>query len=278
MVTGLYILFDDPSARAQAIDAVNAAFPALEGLTSQAVEGARDVAAVGSIIAIIGFGWAASGLYLSLTRAMERFFPGERVSGALARVVGVLLVLLVIVGVVAAVFVAGVVTVVADALEFDAEWLLAILGGTVTLALATGLTYGIYRVMPSAPPAPGSARLPALLVGTAIGLMTLLYGLISPWLVSGFEAFGVAAAVFVALVWLRLGFMAMMYGAALASYRDHVALAARHGSLEPDATATRYILDSAAERAALGARTSAEVIEAEAEAAAAAPPTTDTAD
>jgi uncharacterized BrkB/YihY/UPF0761 family membrane protein len=181
-----------------------------------------------------------------------------------ARLVGMLLVLLVIVGVVAAVFVSGVLTVVARALAIDAELVLTVAGGTITFALATGLTYGIYRVMPSAPPAPRSARLPALLVGTAIGLMTLLYGLISPWLVSGYQMFGVAASVFVALVWLRVVFLAMMLGAAMASYRDHVAIAVRRGLAEPDAAATRYVLELEAERAAQGARASAEALAREA--------------
>ena len=49
--------------------------------------------------------------------------------------------------------------------------------------------------------------------------MTLFYGLLSPWLVSSFAAFGVMASVFVALVWLRIVFLAMAYGAAMASHR-----------------------------------------------------------
>ena len=267
VVAGLTLIFDDPSAREDAIDLIIEAFPALQGLSEPAIDGATqitaldgatEVAAIGSIVAIIGFAWAASGLYLNLTRAMERFFPGERMSGMLARLFGILLVLLVIVGVVAAVFVSGVLTVVARALAIDAELVLTVAGAAITFALATGLTYGIYRVMPSAPPAPSSARLPALLVGATIGVMTLFYGIISPWLVSGFQMFGVAASIFVALVWLRVVFLAMMLGAAMAGYRDHVAIAVKRGLEDPDAAATRHVLELEAERAAEGARASAE--------------------
>ncbi len=62
--------------------------------------------------------------------------------------------------------------------------------------------------------------MPAVLVGLAVGLLTLLYGLISPWLVSSFQALGAMASVFVALLWLRLVFMAILLGAAMARYRD----------------------------------------------------------
>jgi uncharacterized BrkB/YihY/UPF0761 family membrane protein len=250
IIAGIFLLIDDPQFRQEAIELINSAFPAFTGFTDSAIEGARSVAAAGGVIAIIGFAWGASGLYLNLTRAMERFFPGTRVSGALARVLGVLLVVLVIVGVVAAVFVAGILTVFAQALELDAEWLISVIGAIVTLALATGLVYGIYRVMPANPPSSHSARVPAILVGIAIALMTLLYSVISPWLVSGFQMFGVMASFFVALVWLRLVFLTMVYGAAMARYRDFVLAAREIGETDPDRYATEYAVAQEAERAA----------------------------
>ncbi|MFV2064682.1 MAG: YhjD/YihY/BrkB family envelope integrity protein [Chloroflexota bacterium] len=243
VMLGLSLLIDDPSVRQEAIDIVNRAFPALEGVTEPAVAATRQIATIGSLFALIGFAWGASGLYLNLTRAMERFFPGERVSGMLARVLGVLIVVLVIVAVLAVVIVAGVLTVVTRALGVDAQWVLTVAGGVLALALATGLAYGIYRVMPANPPTAHSARLPALAVGIVIAAMTLFYGLISPWLVSGFAAFGVMASVFVALVWLRVVFMAMIYGAAAARYRDYVAMARHLGESEPDDAATRHIIE-----------------------------------
>ena len=249
VVAGIFLLVDDPQLRQDAVDLLAEAFPAFAGITDTAVQGANELAAVGGVIALLGFFWGASGLYLNLTRAMERFFPGERVSGLLARVVGALLVVGIIVGVLAAVFVAGVVTVIARALELDTEWILAAAGALGTLLIATAIAYGIYRVMPANPPAARSARLPAALVGVAIALMTLLYSVISPWLVSGLEAFGVMASVFVALVWLRVVFMAMVYGAAMARYRDFVAAAAILGEAEPDAYATARALAQEADRA-----------------------------
>jgi uncharacterized BrkB/YihY/UPF0761 family membrane protein len=249
VVAGIFLLVDDPQFRNDAIELLSDAFPAFAGVTDTAVEGANDLAAVGGIIAIIGFLWGASGLYLNLTRAMERFFPGERVSGAFARVMGVLLVVLIIVGVLAAVLVAGVVTVVARALALDTEWILTVASAAATLLIAAGIVYGIYRVIPANPPAAHSARLPAVLVGGAIAAMTLFYGVISPWLVSGFQAFGVMASVFAALVWLRVVFMAMVYGAAMARYRDFVAAAEALGETDADVFATHYALEQEEDRA-----------------------------
>lgn len=257
VVAGIFLLVDDPQFRQEAVQLVNDAFPAFTGVTDSAVEGAGGMAAIGGVIATIGFLWGASGLYLDLTRAMERFFPGARVSGVLARVMGVLLVMLIIVGVLVAVFVAGVVTVVARALALDAEWILTVSSAAATLLIATGLVYAVYRIVPSNPPAPHSARRPAILVGVAIAAMTLLYSVISPWLVSGFQAFGVMASAFAALVWLRVIFLAMVYGAAMARYRDFVAAAAVLGNTEPDSFATQHAIaqeEARAQREVEGAR------------------------
>ncbi len=156
---------------------------------------------------------------------------------------------LIIVGVLAAVFVAGVVTVVARALQLDSEWILTVASPMATLAIASGIVYGIYRGIPANPPTSHSARLPAIMVGVAIAAMTLLYGVISPWLVSGFQAFGVMASVFVALVWLRVVFLAMVHGAAMARYRDFVAAATVLGEAAPDAYAMRYAIEQEEDRA-----------------------------
>ncbi len=248
VITGVFFLVDDPRFRQDVIDFLSEAFPAFSSFTDTAVESAHELAAFGGIVALIGFFWGASGLYLNLTRAMERFFPGERVSGVLARVLGVLLVFLMIIGVLAAVILAGVATVVARALGLDSEWLLALGGALGTFAISALIVYGIYRIVPSNPPDAGSARLPAALVGTAIALMTLLYGLLSPWLVSGFQAFGVMASVFVALIWLRVVFLAMIYGAAQARYRDFTLAAKLLGESEPDLRATHYVMELEAAR------------------------------
>jgi hypothetical protein len=57
------------------------------------------------------------------------------------------------------------------------------------------------------------------------------------------------ASVFVALVWLRVVFLTLVYGAAMARYRDYVAAARTLGETDADAYATRYALEQEAARA-----------------------------
>lgn len=213
-------LIDDPVVRADAILLLGDAFPAFKDVAGPALDGAGELAAAGSVVAIATFAWAASGLYVSLTRAMERFFPGQRVGTVLARIGGVAVVVLIVVAILAAVLLGGVVTVIAGALGLDENRALAVVGGLGALAGAACLTYAAYRIIPAAPPSRRAAIYPAVLVGIVIGLMTILYGVISPWLVSGYQMYGVLASVFVALVWLRVVFMAMVYGAAMARHMD----------------------------------------------------------
>ena len=149
----LNVLIEDPQLRADAVDLLAEAFPAAESLVRPAVESATGYAGLGAVVALATFAWGASGLYLSLTRAMERFFPGEPVSGVVARVLGMLLVALIIAGALAALVVSGVVTVIARALAIDVVWLHGVVGGLLTLAGATALTYGTYRLLPTAPQA-----------------------------------------------------------------------------------------------------------------------------
>ena len=71
---------------------------------------------------------------------------------------------------------------------------------------------------------------------------SLLYSVLSPWLVSSFQTFGAVASVFTALVWLRTVFLAMTYGAAMTRYRDMASAASILGEAEPDVAATEYLL------------------------------------
>ena len=67
------------------------------------------------------------------------------------------------------------------------------------------------------------------------------------------------ATVFVALVWLRVVFLAMVYGAAMARYRDYVLAARLLGEARPDAVATQHALDEEQRRARREMEASAEV-------------------
>ena len=71
------------------------------------------------------------------------------------------------------------------------------------------------------------------------------------------------ASVFVALVWLRLVFMAMIYGAAAARYRDQVALAVHLGHGNPHRAATQRLRSEEMARAKAEVQASSHVDEVE---------------
>jgi uncharacterized BrkB/YihY/UPF0761 family membrane protein len=254
---------EDPTRREQALSWVVTALPMFEDVASSAVLRADRTAAIGGLVAFMGFFWGASGFYLNLTRAAERFFPGKRKSGARTRLVGVLLVLLIIAAVIAAVTGVTLLDVLAEQFGIDVRILLSATAVVAVLLLVIGLVYGVYRVLPANPPTAHSARAPALAAGLFIAALTLFYNLASPWLVASFETFGVMASVFVALVWLRLVFMAMIYGAAATRYRDQVALAVHLGHTNPQRAATQRLRSEEMARAKAELEASQRVAEVE---------------
>jgi len=123
VIAGLFLLIDDPQLRQDAVELLDEAFPAFAGITDTAVEGARDLAAVGGDRGSLGLPVGRQRPLSQPAAGDGALFPGERVSGLLARVAGVLLVLVLIVGVLAAVLMAGVLTLVARVLDTDARHL-----------------------------------------------------------------------------------------------------------------------------------------------------------
>ena len=105
------------------------------------------------------------------------------------------------------------------ALEFTGKrfvrlWPLVAVGAAWLVCLAC------YLLLPVRPPHWRAALVPAIVAGTAIGLLTSLFGVLAPMLAGGFTSLGVIASVFIALVWLNWLFQALLLGAAYARHRD----------------------------------------------------------
>ena len=83
------------------------------------------------------------------------------------------------------------------------------IGGLIVLIL---VVLAIYLLIPAAPPSWRAALPAAILAGLGIGLLTQLFGLLTPWLVGGLLAFGVIATVFAALIWLNLSYQMLCMG------------------------------------------------------------------
>ena len=177
-----------------------------------------------SIIGVIGFIWGASGFYGSLDTAMRRLFPGGVARGAVEqRIRGVIAVLALVGAALASVLATGLLSVLERLLPVAGEVAgPRVLSVAVTLPVFAFVVWLAYVIVPTAGPGPRLALLPALATGGVIAILTSLFGVLAPLLVGQLAGIGLLAAVFTALIWMRLVFELLIYGGAWARVRrDH---------------------------------------------------------
>ncbi|MBA3959976.1 MAG: YihY/virulence factor BrkB family protein [Chloroflexi bacterium] len=237
MIGLLGFLMGDP-ARAQEIveslvDRVPAVADFADAILDQLVAGRGAF----SVVGIIGVAWGASGFYGSLDEAMRRLFPGGAPRSIVEqRIRGVVAVFGLVGAALAAVTATSVVSLL-DAVLVLPEGIesvrlistLLMIGVFILVVLFT------YLVVPTSGPPFRSALLPALLAGTGIGLTTALFSVLAPFLVGRLSGLGLLATVFGALVWLRLVFQMLIYGAGWARIRrDRARRKVTMPTLDPD--------------------------------------------
>lgn len=221
LVSILVILVDDQATRDQVIAWVIERVPPLEEVATNIVNNLANGARVGSIVGFIGFVWGASGFYLAIDGATNRFFPARRGRDPImGRVRGVVAVAVVVLAVLGAFATSAAASFVSTVLELHLDGLLPILSPLVAIVIAWAVCLACYLLVPVQPPSWRAALRPAIIAGTAIGLLTSFFGALAPFLVQGFTGLGLIASVFIALVWLNWLFQAMLLGAAYARARD----------------------------------------------------------
>jgi membrane protein len=238
-VSLLGVLVEDAATRAQLIGALVDQLDPIEQLSTTVIDNLAGTGRTGTIIGVLALLWGASGFYGALQGAMQRMFPGPRSRDVLqTRIRGVLAVVLILAGMLVAVVSVFVLPILSawltdrclDLESLDVPLLrqacqvdVADVGPFVAVAASVGVASLAALIVYIAVPPDGAslrqAAVPAVIVGTAIGLLTSLFGLIAPFLVQQWLALGVVGSVFVALVWLNLVFQALLYGAALARLR-----------------------------------------------------------
>jgi membrane protein len=217
----LIILVDDVQTRADVIAWVIERVPPLESVATSIVNNLANGARVGSVVGFVGFLWGASGFYLAIDGAINRFFPARRGRDpVMGRIRGVIAVAVVVVAVLAAFATSTALSFVVTFLHIRADGLLPFLSPLVAVVAAWFVCLACYLLLPVQPPAWRSAVPPALIAGTAIGLLTSLFGALAPFLVAGFTGLGLIASVFIALVWLNWMFQAVLLGASYARQLD----------------------------------------------------------
>jgi membrane protein len=213
----LVLIVDDPEARASAIDWIVDSVPPLADVAKQIVDNLANSARVSSIVGFVGFLWGASGFYMALDGALNRFFPARRGRDAIMGRVRSMVAVLLLVG---GVLVAFVTSTILAGFVVPLRGLSPILSPLIAVGVASGVCLACYRLVPISPPPVRTSILPACAAGVFIGLLTSLFSLIGGFLVAGVSGLGLIASVFVALIWFHYVFQALLYGAAFARFRD----------------------------------------------------------
>jgi membrane protein len=235
----LGVVVEDGELRTQLVESLVDRLDPIRDLALSVIDGLADAGRTGTILGVLGLIWGASGFYGVLQGAMQRMFPGPRSRDFVqTRVRGVLAVVIALGGMLTAVIAVFVVPllsawldarcrelgrlelpILAQACSLDFVEIGAAIVVAVTIALASLGTLLVYVAVPPDGPSIRQAVVPAFIVGTAIGLLTALFGLLAPFLVQQWLPLGIVGSVFIALVWFNLVFQALLYGAAYARLR-----------------------------------------------------------
>jgi YihY family inner membrane protein len=225
---------DNSEVRNRISEVLIAAFPPLEDLIDSALDAISQGAFAASVLGVIGLVWTVSQLYGALDVAFARIYTGIPERDIVRRTArGFLVVALLAGGIVALVLVAGFAATVDAATPRTssvATTIASIITSWPVMILITILAVlVVYRTLPPRAPSLRAELLPAVLVGTAIVILTQVFTFLVPRLVGVAALAGSLASAFIALAWLSFSYQALLYGAAWVRVREH-------GIFVPDST------------------------------------------
>jgi membrane protein len=220
LLTGIIgIIVDDPARRAAIVENIGVVLPPLEDFLAVSLEQITEGAVGFGILGLVGLAWGASRFYAALDDAFARIFHLAPKRNFVVRTIrGIVSVVLLVTVFVTALFLTGVVSVLATEAE-------AIFGDQVAVfwryapALLAAVVFVvgvalIYRIVPARSISWSAVWLPALVVGIVLALLTQLFSFIAPRMIGAAAVYGAFVAVFVAMIWLSTAFQILLMGAA----------------------------------------------------------------
>lgn len=225
VVAVIGFIVHDPARQSAIIDAIAAQLPPLRDLLVRTFQAISEGAAEVSIVGLVALVWGASRFARALDTSFSRVFNRTPERSIVRRsLVGVASV---------AVLIAAVV--IALGLASLASFLMADLGEPILLpnlgrlglfnplvtALATSIgVAAVYRYMPAHHPRWKAIRLPAVLVGVGVALLTQAFAFIAPRLIGIAALYGAIAAVFAVLAWLSIMAQLLLIGLIWVRFRE----------------------------------------------------------
>jgi membrane protein len=225
VVAVIGFIVHDPVRQASIINAISAQLPPLRDLLTRTFQAISEGATEVSIVGVIALVWGASRFARALDTSFSRVFNRTPERSIIRRsLVGVASVIVLIVAVVVALALASLASfVMADLGEpilLPNLGRLGILNPLVT-ASATSVGVGaVYRFMPAHHPRWRAIRLPAVVVGVAVGLFTQAFAFIAPRLIGIAALYGAIAAVFAVLAWLSILAQLLLIGLLWVRFRE----------------------------------------------------------
>jgi membrane protein len=216
-VVGLFVA--DPVERAKFVDVLVGVLPPLRDLIHVVLdEAARDagpVSAIGAIVLI----WGTSRFAVAFQDAIARIMGSDRERGLLARNLGALgAVALLISVIVASTLLSGVLAfleaAVAAGILRDLSGAISFAFGLLPVIATVAAMILVYRIVPTPAPPWRAAFLPGIAAGLALTIVARAFAYLAPRLIGAAALVGTLATAFAALAWLALSFQAILLGAA----------------------------------------------------------------
>jgi uncharacterized BrkB/YihY/UPF0761 family membrane protein len=216
-VAGLFVA--DPEERARIVDVIVGVLPPLRELIQLVLDEAARNAAPVSVLGAVALLWGTSRFAVAFDDAIARVMGGSRSRGILARNLGALAAVALMIG---AILLSTVLSGVLAFLEAgEAVGVFPVVGTAVSIALGLlpvvatiGASILVYRIVPTPSPPWRAVVTPGVVVGIALTVVARVFAFLAPRLLGAAALLGTLATAFAALAWLSLSFQALLLGAA----------------------------------------------------------------
>lgn len=225
-IVGLFVA--DPVERAKFVDVLVGVLPPLreviQAVLDEAARSAAPVSIVGAVILI----WGTSRFAVAFQDAIARVMGGDRQRGVLARNLGALAAVALMIGaIVASTLLSGVLAFLEAG---EAAGVFQVVGAAIALALGAAPVVAtivamilVYKIVPTPAPPWRAVIVPAMGAGLALTVVARVFAFLAPRLIGAAALVGALATAFAALAWLALSFQAILIGAAWVRDRaDHI--------------------------------------------------------
>lgn len=216
-IVGLFV--GDPFERQKFVDVLVGVLPPLRDLIEVIIDEAARNAGPVSIIGAVVLLWGTSRFAVAFQDAIARIMGGDRERGLLARNLGALAAVALLMGVIlASTVLSGVLAFLEAAVDAGVlhvfSEVFAIALGLLPVLATIGAMILVYRIVPSPAPPWRAVILPGIGVGLALTLVARVFAYVAPRLIGAAALLGTLATIFAALAWLALSFQAILLGAA----------------------------------------------------------------